>query len=100
LSEKLIKEDLSQVEESATKSTYKLDVGFERCRDKGEKSDPKFIPSSTYHQEEKNNQIHQSSLPIQPKAFLQPQERCEERKPQAERGSLCLHVLWPCGSLG
>jgi hypothetical protein len=50
LSEKMIEEDLSQVEESATKSTYRLGVGFERCEDKGEKSAPKFIPSSTYQQ--------------------------------------------------
>jgi hypothetical protein len=99
LSEKMIEEDLNRVEESATKSTYKLVVGFERCEDKGEKSAPKFIPSSTYHQEE-NNQIHQSSLPIQPKAFLQPQERSEDRNPQAERGRFCLHVLWLCWSLG
>jgi hypothetical protein len=52
LSEKMIEEDLSWVEESATKSTYRLGVGFERCEDKGEKSAPKFIPSSTYHKEE------------------------------------------------
>jgi predicted nuclease with TOPRIM domain len=31
LSEKMIEEDLSRVEESVTKSTYKLGVGFERC---------------------------------------------------------------------
>jgi hypothetical protein len=31
LSEKMIMEDLSRVEESATKSTYRLGVGFERC---------------------------------------------------------------------
>jgi hypothetical protein len=49
----MIEDDLSQVEESATKSTNKLGVGFERCDDKGEKSAPKFILSSTYHQEEK-----------------------------------------------
>jgi hypothetical protein len=36
LSEKMIEEDLSRVEESATKSTYRLEVGFERCEDKGE----------------------------------------------------------------
>jgi hypothetical protein len=36
LSEKMIEEDLSRVEESATKSTYRLSVGFERCEDKGE----------------------------------------------------------------
>jgi hypothetical protein len=52
LSEKMIKEDLSRVEESVTKSTYRLGVGFEMCDDKSEKSAPKFIPSSTYHKEE------------------------------------------------
>jgi hypothetical protein len=48
----MIEEDLSRVEESATKSTYKLGVGFERCEKKGEKNAPKFIPSSNYHKEE------------------------------------------------
>jgi predicted nuclease with TOPRIM domain len=49
LSEKMIEDDLSRDEESATKSTYKLSVGFERCEGKGGKSTPKFIPSSNYH---------------------------------------------------
>jgi 5-methylcytosine-specific restriction endonuclease McrA len=49
VSEKMIEDDLSHVEESATKSTYKMSVGFERCEDKGVKSAPKFIPSSNYH---------------------------------------------------
>jgi hypothetical protein len=53
LSEKMIKDDLSRVKESASKSTYKLSIGFERCEDKGEKSAPKFIPSSNYHKEVK-----------------------------------------------
>jgi hypothetical protein len=52
LSEKMIEGDLSRVELSATKSTYKLGVDFERCEDKGEKSAPKFIPTSTYHKKE------------------------------------------------
>jgi hypothetical protein len=52
LSEKMIEEDLSRVEESATKSSYRLGVGFERCENKDEKRSPKFIPSSTYHKEE------------------------------------------------
>jgi hypothetical protein len=52
LSEKIIEEDLSQVEESATKSTYKLGIEFERCETKDEKSAPKFVPSSSYHKEE------------------------------------------------
>jgi hypothetical protein len=51
LSEKIIEEDLSRVEKSATKSTYKLGIGFERCEDKGEKSAPNFIPSSNHHKE-------------------------------------------------
>jgi hypothetical protein len=51
LSEKMIKDDLSRVEESTIKSTYRLDVGFERCEDKSEKSAPKFIPGFTYHKE-------------------------------------------------
>jgi hypothetical protein len=37
LSEKMIEKDLSRVEESATKSTYRLGVGFERCEKKGER---------------------------------------------------------------
>jgi uncharacterized Fe-S cluster-containing MiaB family protein len=52
VSEKMTEEDLSRVEESATKSTYKLGIGFERCEDKTEKSAPKFVPSSNYHQDE------------------------------------------------
>jgi hypothetical protein len=31
LSEKMIEDDLNRIEESATKSTYKLSAGFERC---------------------------------------------------------------------
>jgi hypothetical protein len=52
LSEKLIEDDLSRVEEGATKSTYKLGVGFERCEYKGRKSAPMFIHSSNYHKKE------------------------------------------------
>jgi hypothetical protein len=52
LNKKIIEDDLSRVEESPTKFTYRLGVGFEKCEDKGEKSAPKFIPSSTYHKEE------------------------------------------------
>jgi hypothetical protein len=74
MSEKMIEDDLNCVEQSATKSTYKLGVGFERCEDKSEKSAPMFVPSSNYHKEEET-QIHQNSLPIQSKAIFQPQER-------------------------
>jgi hypothetical protein len=71
LSKKMIEDDLSRVEESATKSTYKLGVGFERCEDKGERSATKFVPSSNYHKEEEALKPTKP-LPIKSKAFLQP----------------------------
>jgi hypothetical protein len=52
LSEKMIEYDLSQVEESVTKSTYRLGIVFERCEKKGGKSAPKFVPISSCHKEE------------------------------------------------
>jgi predicted nuclease with TOPRIM domain len=67
LSEKMIEEDLSRIEESATKSIYRLGVGFERCEDKGEKSAPKFIPSSTYHKEEAKIESTKAHYPSNPK---------------------------------
>jgi hypothetical protein len=66
VSGKMIEDDLSRVEESATKSTYKLGVGIERCEDKGVKCAPKFVPSSNYHKEEetiKSTKIHYPSSP-------------------------------------
>jgi hypothetical protein len=99
LSEKMIEEDLSQVEKSATKSTYRLGVGFERCEDKGEKSTLKFIPSSTYHKEEATIKPTKAHYPFN-QSILRPKERSKKRNPQVERGSLHLHVLWPRWSLG
>jgi hypothetical protein len=86
LSEKMIEDDLSQVEESATKSTYKLDIGFERWEDKGEKNAPKFIPSSTYHQEEKIIKSTKAHHPSNPKPSFNPKKevRKETPKPRAE----------------
>jgi hypothetical protein len=98
LSEKMIQEDLSRVEQSATKSTHRLGVGFERCEDKGEMSAPKFIPSSTYHKEEATIKSTKSHYPSNPKPSFNP-ERSKERNPQAKRGSIYLHVLRSCWSL-
>jgi hypothetical protein len=72
LSEKMTEEDLSRVEESATKSTYRLGVEFERCEDKGEKSAPKFIPSSTYHKEEATIKSTKAHYPSNPKPSFNP----------------------------
>jgi hypothetical protein len=72
LSEKMIEEDLSWVEESATNSTYRLGVGFERCENKGEKCAPKFIPSSTYHKEEAAIKSTKAHYPSNPKSSFNP----------------------------
>jgi regulator of replication initiation timing len=66
VSEKMIEDDLSRVEESATKFTYKLGVGFERCEAKDEKRAPKFVPPSNYHKEEKTIKSTKTHYPSSP----------------------------------
>jgi hypothetical protein len=91
LSEKMVEEDLSQVEESATKSTYRLSVGFERCEKKGEKSAPKFIPSSSYHKEEealKPTNAHYSSN-LKP-SFNPKREAWKETPKSREEAFVCM----------
>jgi hypothetical protein len=86
LSEKMIEENLSRLEEGATKSTYKLGIGFERCEDKGEKSAPKFILSSTYHKEEATIKSTKAHYPSNPKPSFNPKRevRKETTKPREE----------------
>jgi hypothetical protein len=72
LSEKMIEEDLSWVEESATKSTFRLSVGFERCENKSEKSALKFIPISTYHKEEATIKSTKAHYPSNPNPSFNP----------------------------
>jgi hypothetical protein len=97
LSEKMIEEDLSRVEESATKSTYRLGGGFERCEKKGEKSAPKFVPSSSYHKEEEALKPTKPHYPSNPKPSFNPkrQERKENPKPR-EEAFVCMF----CGRAG
>jgi hypothetical protein len=97
LSEKILEDDLSQVEESATKFTFKLGVHFERCEDKGEKSAPKFIPSSNYHQEEEALEPTKTHYPSNPKPSLnlKREVRKETSKPM-EEAFVCMF----CGCAG
>jgi hypothetical protein len=74
LSEKMIEDDLSRVEKSATKSTYKLGIDFERCEDKGEKSAPMFVPRSNYHNEEESLKPIKTHYPSNPKPSFNPRE--------------------------
>jgi hypothetical protein len=86
VSEKMIEDDLSQVEESTTKSTYKLGVGFEMCENKGEKSASKFIHSSNYHKEKATIKSTKTHYPSNPKPSFNPKKdlRKETPKPREE----------------
>jgi hypothetical protein len=90
LSEKMI-EDLSRVEESATKSAYKLGVGFDRCEDKDEKSAPKFILSSTYHKEEATIKSTKTHYPSIPKPSINPKQEVRKETPKPkEEAFICM----------
>jgi hypothetical protein len=97
LSKKMIEEDLRRVEESATKSTYRLGVGFERCEKKGEKSAPKFVPSSSYHKEEKSLKPTKAHYPSNPKPSFNPKRdvKRETHKPRDD-AFICMF----CGRAG
>jgi hypothetical protein len=82
-------DDLSRVEESTTKSTYKLGVGFERCEDKGEKSAPKFIPTSTYHQEEKTIKSIKAHYPSNTMPSFNHKREVRKETPSQVRKLLC-----------
>jgi hypothetical protein len=91
LSEKMIDDDLSRVEESATKSTYKLGIGFERCEDKDEKSVHKFIPNFTYHKEEVTIKSIKSHYPSNPKPSFNPKREVRKETPKPrEKVFVCM----------
>jgi hypothetical protein len=91
VSKKMIEEDLSQVEESATKSTYKLGVGFERCEDKDEKSAPMFVPSSNYHKEEESLKPTKTHYPSNPKPSFNPKRGVKKNTPNpSEEVYICM----------
>jgi hypothetical protein len=97
VSEKMIEDDLSWVEESATKSTYNLGVGFERCEDQGGKSAPMFIPSSNYHQEEKTIKSTKARYPSNPKPSFNPKIEVKKETPNLrEEAFVCMF----CGRAG
>jgi hypothetical protein len=78
----MIDDDLSRVEENATKFTYKLGVSFERCEDKGEKSAPKFISSSTNHKEEATIKPTKAHYPSNSKPSFNPKREVRKETPK------------------
>jgi hypothetical protein len=96
VSKKMIEDDLNRVEESTTKSTYKLSVGFERCEEKSEKSAPKFVPISSYHKEEgtlKSTKTHYTS---NPKPSFNPKREVRKESSQPREEAFYLPILWSC----
>jgi hypothetical protein len=59
-----------------------LGIGFERCEDKGEKSAPKFIPSSTYHKEEATIKFTKAHYPSNPKSSFNPKREVRKETPK------------------
>jgi hypothetical protein len=97
LSEKMTEENLSRVKESATKSTYRLGVGFERCEKKGEKSAPIFVYSSSYHKEEESLKPTKAHYPSNPKSSFNPKREARKETPKPrEEAFVCIF----CGRVG
>jgi hypothetical protein len=91
VSEKMIEDDLSRVKESATKSIYKLGVGFERYENKDKKSDPKFVPSSNYQKEEEALKPIKTHYPSNPKLSFNPNRGVKNYTPKSsEEVYICM----------
>jgi hypothetical protein len=93
----MIEKDLSRVEQSATKSTYKFDVGFERCENKSEKSAPKFVPSSNYHQEEEALKPVKTDYPSNLKPSFNPKRSVKKNTPKPSEE---VYIYMFCGCAG
>jgi hypothetical protein len=97
LSEKIIEKYLSRVEESATKSTYRLGVGFERCEKKFEKSASKFVSISSYHKEEEALKPTKPYYPSNPKSSFNPKRDVKRETPKPrDYAFICMF----CGHAG
>jgi hypothetical protein len=87
----MIKENLSQVEDCATKSTHRLDVGFERCEKKGEKSASKFVPSFSYHKKEESLKPIKAHYPSNLESSFNPKREARKETPKPrEQAFICM----------
>jgi hypothetical protein len=68
-----------------------LGVGFERYENKGEKSAPKFIPSSNYHKEEEALKPTKTHYPSNPKSSFNPKREVRKETPKLrEEAFVCM----------
>jgi hypothetical protein len=86
LSEKMIEDNLSWVDECVTCSIHKFGLGYERCEDKGEISTT-FVPSSTYNDEEETLKAKPIPYPPNPKLSFNPNYE------QKQTTNSCMHNL-------
>jgi hypothetical protein len=98
LSKKMIEEDLSQVDECVIRSIHKLGLGYERCEDKCEIF-TKFVPSSTYNDEEETLKAKQIPYPPNPKPSFNPKRGVKRESPKPrEEAFICMFcaelVIW------
>jgi hypothetical protein len=99
LSEKMIEEDLSRVDECVTHSLHKLGLGYERCENKGEIS-TKFVSSSTYKDEEQTLNVKQIPYPPNPKSSF------NSKRAQKQTTNSCMsnldgvYICMFCGHAG
>jgi hypothetical protein len=95
LSEKMIEEDLSRVDECVTLSIHKLGLSYERCEDKGGKSAPKFIPISNYHQVEETLKSTKAHYPSNSKPSFNPKRDVKKETPKPREDAFvyifCVH---------
>jgi uncharacterized membrane protein len=70
-----------------------LGVGFERYEKKGEKSAPKFIPSSNYHKEEEALKPTKTHYTSNPKSSFKPKRDVKKETPSRERKLLYAYFV-------
>jgi hypothetical protein len=70
-----------------------LGVGFERDEKKGEKSAPKFIPSSNYHKEEEALKPTKTHYTSNPKSSFKPKRDVKKETPSRERKLLYAYFV-------
>jgi hypothetical protein len=99
LSDKMIEEDLSWVEESVTKSTYRLEIVFERCEKKNEKSAPNFVPSFSYHKEDEALKPTKTYYPSNPKPSFNPKRGVKRESPKPREEALVCMFYYSAGHL-
>jgi hypothetical protein len=99
VSEKMIEGNLSWVDECVTRSIHKLGLGYEKCEDKG-KISTKFVPSSTYKDEEETLKVKQIPYPSNPKSSFNPKRAQKQTTNPSMPNLNGTYTCMSCGRAG